>query len=161
LDADVVLLRPFTAETILQFARSSSHNYTTLSYHPKAMYENESRFLYHPDWWEASEAFLGIKSKDPSSQGFSVTPAVLSTFGSLLTLETIAQSVKKRLRMAVGVEVGEIDTSYPTRCEGGVCNTRSAYDAEVEHHWLHRFGSVGVVWTEYTLYRIVLDHYQV
>ena len=83
LDADVLLLQPI--------------NSSMLIINNKAIYEHEPRLLHHPDWWTGSEHLLNITHDNPSDQGFSVTPALLSTQGSLLTLKRIQQVMTARL----------------------------------------------------------------
>ena len=44
----------------------------------------------HPVWWTASAKALAVKDK-PGGGGFGVTPAVLSTVGSMLALERLRE----------------------------------------------------------------------
>ena len=83
LDADVILLQPV--------------NTSMLIVNNKGIYEHEPRLLHHPEWWIGSEHLLNITHDNPSDQGFSVTPALLSTQGSLLTLKRIQQVMTARL----------------------------------------------------------------
>lgn len=116
LDADVVLVQDFRfGDVIMPDGR--------------AIYQHEPRLTAHPEWWLKSESFLNMSGNiDKSLQGFGATPAVLSTFGSLLVLE--------KIREARGNQ------------------------PEFIREWVSSFG-VSAVWTEYTLYRTVLDFYQV
>ena len=110
LDADVVLLRPLVSSTLIIDGR--------------AIYEPEPRHV-HPKWWQDSAVLLDtLDSFDEAGPGFSVTPAVLSTYGGALVVDTL-----ERL-----------------------------YGTDFEQHWLGDFGSAeGTGWSEYTLYRLVLD----
>ena len=83
LDADVIFLQPL--------------NSSMLIVNNKGIYEHEPRLLHHPEWWTGSEHLLNITHDNPSDQGFSVTPALLSTQGSLLTLKRIQQVMTARL----------------------------------------------------------------
>jgi hypothetical protein len=124
LDADVVLLRDFNVSELLK-PISSSESKEILG----GVYIPESRYAFHPDWWAGSEAFLGLPlSRNHGTQGFGVTPAVLSTFGALQVVE--------RVREALG----------------------SSEDFVLR--WLMSFGR-DALWSEYTLYRVVLDDMQV
>lgn len=115
LDADVVLLRNFEFNDIVRDGRG--------------IYHHEPRLSVHPEWWVKSESFLGINSRiDAEQQGIGATPACLSTFGSMLVLNRIEETV-------VGA-------------------------ADFRQAWVASFGRSDV-WSEYTLYRIVLDHYKV
>lgn len=116
LDADLILLREIWYDDFFDEAG-------------RAKYDHESRQV-HPSWWRGSYEFLG---KEPDSysendkNGFGVTPAVLSTYGSLLVIDYIL-------------------TMYE--------NTHGAIG-----YWVGSLGRNGIIWSEYTLYRIVLDHY--
>lgn len=68
LDADVIFL----------------HNLTSLITNNKAIYQHEDQAV-HPSWWSGSQHLLQLPSLDANS-GISVTPVIMSTFGSLLTL---------------------------------------------------------------------------
>lgn len=115
LDADVILLRNF--------------EYSDLVISGRGVYHHEERLIFHPDWWEKSEQFIGFHtSSTPEKQGFGATPAVLSAYGALLVLEKIHE--------------------------------RMNYAHNFIELWLLSFG-VTAVWSEYTLYRLVLDEYRV
>jgi hypothetical protein len=126
LDADVVLLRDFNVSELLRPISTSDPGKEGVF---RGVYIPESRYAFHPDWWAGSEAFLGLAlSRNHETQGFGVTPAVLSTFGALQVVE--------RVREALG----------------------SPEDFVLR--WLSAFGR-GSLWSEYTLYRVVLDDMQV
>ena len=121
LDADVISLRPFVYKNIIDSQR-------------RAIYDHEARFGVHPLWWEGSESYLNIHPKegyDVSSQGFGVTPALLSTYGAQLTINKIVQ------------------------------DSLSSSNENPLEQWLRDFGQSGVIWSEYTLYALTLHHYQV
>eukprot|EP01036_Dinobryon_divergens_P027144 gene27144-35868_t len=147
LDADVVLLQPFTMAQIVHRRR--------------AIYENEPRSV-HPHWWAGSEKFLQVPSSDHDEsdveiddRGFGVTPSLLSTYGSLLTIGKIQQLYCP----------SENPTTYVTTTARGVTLTSSSNVvsdcSNFMDHWIDGFGHDGVVWSEYTLYRVVLDYFQV
>ena len=101
----------------------------------RGFYDPEPRHV-HADWWLDSARLLGLYDQDqdggfdPSGPGFGVTPAVLSTPGALEVLEA--------LRLRVGAT------------EPG--------DPFVES-WLRSYGEAPYLgWSEYTLYRLLLDH---
>lgn len=111
LDADIILLHSFTLDQIIVNSNNDllvSNN--KLFQKRKALYHYESRSV-HENWWIGSENLIGINTRnsfvyfqqrnkhnnddnnhhnnDNLDQGFGVTPAILSTFGSLLTISTI------------------------------------------------------------------------
>lgn len=108
-----------------------------------------------------------------AAQGFGVTPAVLSTYGSLLTVAHLCRQLLHSQPVHHEVDYG--DGAH----EGG---SSSAKDVEpigmlrCERLWLDGFGravqGVGpagdctaardiAIWSEYTMYRVVLDHLEV
>lgn len=167
LDADVVLLRPFhTSDIILVTYTDDGRR------RPRALYEHEGRFLHHPHWWEGSERLLGMPSKYPLRQGYGVTPALMSTFGSLLTVASVetalATNVQQRglqkdaqcvaaADMAAGG--GREGNETGLVCSGGIDDKDISEAAEAL--WLDQFGLHDQIWSEYTLYRVALDHFQV
>jgi hypothetical protein len=140
LDADCVLLQPWhKSQLFVEFQVRAGDGLRRL---PLAVYDFESRVHgHHPDWWDSTDEFLrlpGVARQSPSEreqQGFSVTPALLSTYGSLLTAELVLRQVRER---HCGATVA-------------ACNPLL--------QWLLGFGR-SARWTEYTLYAIVLDYYQ-
>jgi hypothetical protein len=196
LDADVILLQPFNSDQILvsnhdfQQNLKSDVNYTqsvknetnfSFGGRRRAVYEHEGRFLHHPHWWVGSEKLLNIISVNPQQQGFGVTPSILSTFGSLLTVAKIEDSTLAHLKQknciisdsgsCVGIPVSNQFTTKDTATDNGQShdgitdrlssNEGSSPSIEAEAAWLYGFGRDGVLWSEYTLYRIVLDYFQV
>mmetsp|Transcript_19257 Transcript_19257/g.27564 ORF Transcript_19257/g.27564 Transcript_19257/m.27564 type:complete len:248 (+) Transcript_19257:713-1456(+) len=155
LDADVILLRPFDLSYIIH--QSSN----------RAIYRYESRSV-HEHWWRGSESFLKIRNFPSSSQsmiGFGVTPAVLSTFGSLLALGRIQQ-------LYCPVNIASNSTSEfhiavdsdPFLINSEVNNTMTWKDYTCSaylDHWLNNFGHHDNVWSEYTIYRLTLEYYEV
>ena len=170
LDADVVMLRPFSVHNLIQ--------------NKKAIYHFEERSM-HENWWRGSEKLLNLTAQNsykyqswqeretcsqemsdcaisapnvPSQieeQGFGVTPAVMSTYGSLLTLSFICQQLLYKTE--------NISPRLYTLAEKMECEKR----------WIENFGRYAttssvdgqapevVLWSEYTLYRVVLDHLEV
>lgn len=128
----------------------------------RALYENESRRV-HSDWWIASARMLGLilaesknnaadKSNDDdmaqkeailAGDGFSVTPALLSTYGSLLVLNRI----RKNIIMSSGT------TSFTTSTDN--LNQKAIEESTL----LDAFYNPFTRWSEYTLYRLGLDSY--
>ena len=176
LDADMLLLKPLRIlETIKQSFKSKAaivNEHVDVDIqgegegevqaeYAKAIFEDEDRSV-HSAWWSGSAHLLDIRDspridsiiKRPSvlstekGTGFSVTPAVLSSFGSILVLEDILLAQR--------------------RCHGFHLS-----DTEAEIAWLLSFGkpsaackalehTVNVtIWSEYTLYRLVLDKFNV
>jgi hypothetical protein len=166
LDADLILLRPLYVSQLLIDSSTSNNNN---SIHTKrAIFEFESRLKYHPDWWKGSEVILGLDDNLISgsnggglSQGFGVTPAVLSTFGSLLTLNRIR--ISYRLKHMLGNQNDDKDNNININGDDAINinNNVVLNDAEIELLWLEGFGKDGQKWSEYTLYRLTLDYYQV
>jgi hypothetical protein len=78
------------------------------------------------------KALLNIDYNDEKAkkQGFSVTPALLSTFGALTVLAKLE------------------------------CQLRSKDNFSMEAGWLGTF-AVTSIWSEYTLYAIVLHHFNI
>ena len=112
LDADIIFLRDIRMSDLLD---SSG----------RAIYHHEGRYDGHPAWWDGSEALLRIPTNnDAILQGMHVTPAVLSTFGSLLAIRYMLE----------------------------------VHGDEYETIWLKSL-SMGQLWSEYTMYRIVLDQF--
>ena len=138
LDADIVLLQPFNLSQII-------------NHQGKAIYENEARSV-HQHWWEGSERFLqvplSVNRTEKDSSGFGVTPALLSTYGSLLTLGRIQQLYG--LGREASVNSHGFLASSNQHCKGSYLDT-----------WIDGFGHDGIIWSEYTLYRVALDYYQV
>jgi len=174
LDADVVLLRPLTMDLLIYQEN-------------KAIYHFEERTV-HANWWTGSELLLNISPESSykyhtwrqrelcssaeescsrqfgatqaEEQGFGVTPVVMSTYGSLLTVAHLCRQLAQH---------------YEPYTDGDTNNNR-ARRIECERLWLEGFGRqyttvdesgaqtmspTVMLWSEYTLYRVVLDHLQV
>jgi hypothetical protein len=114
LDADLILLREISYEDVIDNSG-------------RAKYDHESRHV-HAAWWRGSEEYLRVPAH-PNDIGFGVTPAMLSTYGSLLARDRI-------LSLYDGTS-----------------------DDEAIGYWILSFGRDGVIWSEYTVYRVMLDHY--
>jgi hypothetical protein len=187
LDADVILLRPSKLHEILLVSNSNKmmdndngNGNDGNEIIMKGIYEDESRDI-HPSWWTGSANLLNIPVSTNVNKinvlstdigdGFSVTPAVLNTFGSLLTLAEIVHTHQQ----CVGVGVGN-------------SNKDTIDIAKAEIIWIESFGkelicqnrsqsidttninkdtnanantntNTIIVWSEYTLYRLTLDKY--
>jgi hypothetical protein len=130
--------------------------------HPQSLFQFEHKDR-HPSWWIGSQNFLQISSNyfsspsslSSSSQGFSVTPAILSTYGSLLLLERIhflfLQKSSSQLSPHPSLSSEDLLPS--------IRNLSSFNDSIVD--WISSFGLRNVIWSEYTLYRLLLDFYHV
>ena len=187
LDADIILRHPFEINQILasfiedkayllpvtlQNKIGNGENFGVRNYiRRKAIYDHESRNTHHPAWWSGSETLLSIQSNKPEKQGFGVTPAILSTFGSLLTLATIEESMLMKQQAECSSTESTIEIcAYVaikdkySNCDNKILNPDLKKDdclAMVELLWLKSFGHMDMLWSEYTLYSTVLDHYQV
>eukprot|EP01034_Spumella_vulgaris_P027068 gene27068-33738_t len=167
LDADVILLQPFQVSDLIQISPFDGIS--------RAVYEKEDRAV-HAHWWQGSETFLNFNTTYNTEQkdGFGVTPAILSTYGSLLVIDQIynrggehlstkefkkansgsqSQSQSARHVMTGDVEVNREGHPLPL--------SNDASFSSAESRWLDGFGRDGVLWSEYTLYRLVLEHYEV
>lgn len=189
LDADIVLLQPLHVDLLI---KSTDHNslishgdsYRSLDGNRKrALYDHEERHAFHPNWWSGSEELLNMKNERPHLQGFGVTPSLLSTFGSLLTLASVEIAMIRRLKSieslncGVGVHAHSSSGScddfiFPDHGSGKISgqvsftpaslmDSERALSGKAESLWINSFGRDDVIWSEYTLYRTVLDHYQV
>ncbi len=177
LDADIILLKPSLLQDILvvnekqnaftpitQCRRTLLPSLTVSnSYkHWRAVYEDEKRSV-HVDWWKHSASFLNHLCSYPCTEdlienvvddrpgkGFGVTPAVLSTFGSLMTLRAV-RSATYHHRM-------KSDSSLTNPEPVLMWTDDYIKKKQMEMMWLEQFGKEnGYIWTEYTLYRITLD----
>jgi len=158
LDADVLLIKPAnineTIRTYVQTDLKASGDTTTSSTHAFGIYEDESRQV-HAEWWLGSAAFLGISESRPNlakfrphimsteeGSGFSVTPAVLSTFGSIIVLQEIFQAQSLCFGAELDRGYAEILWIESLGKESPLCHATKAK----------------VLWSEYTLYRLALDN---
>jgi Family of unknown function (DUF6492) len=198
LDADIVVLQPirldnlvFASEANRQDGDSSSSNQlkANILYTKQAIYHYEARTLYHPEWWDGSEIFLNVTmSSTQTSQGFGVTPSILSTFGSMLTLSHLMASVhgshEAGTQFNVNDSVREVEFDFNGRpifdddylqgdINGGAERNDGSESLNCDevgpnpHHsrsrnlvmWLRCFGKAGQLWSEYTLYALALEYY--
>lgn len=145
LDADILMLESFRYEDII---------IQDVFGNERALYHNENRFTYHPDWYTGSERTLSITSAKPESQGFGVTPAILSTYGTLLSLSAVRHRYSP-------TQIQKLPQSSFLRLSS--INSFSTVDSSTEYYpwieWIQSFGNPSI-WSEYTIYRIVLDHLQ-
>ena len=157
LDADVVLLQP----TLL----------SRLHRRGRAVYEDEARFV-HPDWWQSSSWLLGLNTDGSvvsgrgahyGNGGFSVTPAMLSTYGALVTVAR----VRTRISSMPQAVVAEPTTSWVGQWIQSLGATVMFGDASTRVQ-TQELGAMGeqsslssvpklLLWSEYTLYRLWLD----
>ena len=88
----------------------------------------------HPQWWEGSALVVQIPeySDHKNGVGFGVTPALLSTAGVLLTLSHLENIYCDRYN------------------QGNLC-----WENQLMKYWLVKW-----FWSEYTLYKIVIDYYR-
>jgi hypothetical protein len=123
LDADVILLRPLS--------------YSNMIKANKALFQHESRSV-HDTWWKGSSDLLGVSDitlANHSQDGFGVTPAILSTYGSMLTILSIYDAIKLHLKTHNNELIANL----------------SSYQAEreiIQRVWLESFGRNGVIWSE-------------
>jgi len=165
LDADVMLLHPFSTDMLLS-EHTQDVSFTSFTFddsgiqshpltigssnHYKAAYHYEDRSV-HPNWWSGSETLLGV---GPSKElvGFGVTPALLSTFGSLSTVAMICSSLEEYATEFDGV--GRMQRSWRSMQTTAAC----------EERWLDGLGVSGSrsgLWSEYTAYRLALQDLEV
>lgn len=83
-------------------------------------------------------------------QGFGVTPAVLSTYGSQLTVSHLCRTLTHNLDYETPIDRAECERLWL----GGFARPYGAADGGEPVQEL-------MIWSEYTLYRIALDHYEV
>jgi hypothetical protein len=120
----------------------------------KAVYHSED-YSVHEQWWEGSKKLLSLSIPlNNDNLQFGVTPAVLSSWGSLMTLSLIESSVTKRI-----LPFSLCDDS--NELEAACSNSGQLMKEKIEGLWLESLGVDGQLWTEYTLYRISLEVFQV
>ena len=102
-----------------------------LNQNGQGYYQPEARSI-HLDWWKNSSMLLGLQDQfDPNGLGFGVTPAVMSTYGGLEVIEALNQRF--------------LDFPFDTKSVF-VTKLLSLYGVAPQLRW-----------TEYTIYRLVLD----
>lgn len=165
LDSDILLVNSFSQQTIFRL-NSSLNNFT------QSIFEYEPRNLHHPFWWDGSENFLEIPFDyfTPSkrlSQGFSVTPAILSTYGSLLVLNRIYELFLQKHSLSEVLNDKSIFLQPRVSWNPSLSKfeflslSQSLLFNQSIIHWIGSLGKNNVIWSEYTLYRLVLDYYHV
>jgi hypothetical protein len=186
LDADILQLHQFLLEDLLVPTAGAPGS---ADREVKALYHFEERGV-HENWWAGSERVLNVSavsshvyhrwrqagtclagdttcsgSSEESSgavipdgapspmqkkvQGFGVTPAVLSTYGSQLTVSHLCRTLTHNLDYETPIDRAECERQWL----GGFARPYMTADGEPTGELM--------VWSEYTLYRIALDHYQV
>jgi hypothetical protein len=175
LDADLVLLRPLSwSSLVTTFAplvndvRSTNQTgYQQAIISQRVVYEHED-YSTHDFWWEGAKYFLG-SNVEATELGFGVTPALLSTFGSLLTTAYIRSTIGIEFPLSM-IKLSDISLQDCSSSERNMSNTslsrlchRLGLDEfdrpNVERIWLHSLGKF--IWTEYTLYTITLSMFRV
>jgi hypothetical protein len=190
LDADHILLHPLELNKLFDFSLLSTievdHNDSggdsdqeehaslaspTSSIVLPAVYHYEE-YAVHSVWWDGSRNLLDADNIPSERLAFGVTPAVLNRWGSLMTLSLLKKSLQKRF--------SSFSESNAFFCEkGGDVNDKCTEIIEqlrqqftddiLEKYWLESLGNPDllkndgslVIWTEYTLYKIALEVYQV
>lgn len=171
-DADIVQLRPFSLHDIVhtisvtQGPGPGVDNCTLrqLVIKQRAVYHHESYYA-HPHWWEGSKYFLNMDDVSNDDLAFGVTPAILSTWGSLATVG--------HARMTIGLGIPSVTFDRTYLVEDCVDDNSVMIQAchrqfldnfnqeEIERIWVVSLGINDIVWTEYTMYRTVLTNYRV
>jgi hypothetical protein len=178
LDADILQLRPFDIGAVVV---ESSVTEQSEQAPGRAVYHWEERSV-HESWWAGSERVLNISyttstayqrwrqtdASDTSDdddivitdsvgetqrrkQGFGVTPAILSTYGSQLTVFHLCRTLTRNFEYDQPINFGECERRWLGDF-GRVARNGNSEGKEGDDVWL---------WSEYTLYRVALDHYQV
>ena len=159
LDADVICLHAeLLKEVIVRSSREEIDSEARSVYRGVYHFEDAS---VHEAWWKGSARVLGIDQQrlehwthvenrevatnEHVNVGIGVTPAILSTYGSLLTLSEIMNEFSSENRLVVGT---------------------AAESTSLSSHWIVSWiSSLGnpphYLWTEYTLYRLALAKFEV
>lgn len=192
LDADIICLHPdIILRTLVTSSYISGGTGQQISF-TRGVYHFESAYI-HESWWEGSSQILNISHQElqkvtsypqiistsmdvdeESKVGMGVTPAVLSTFGSLLTVgEIIKQIFCAQYGYHVWLEtVLQSDDFKELRVEPNKFsdikyNPNSLLSSEFVDsaikNWILSLGNppYGLLWSEYTLYRLTLAKYHV
>jgi hypothetical protein len=195
LDADIISLLPLTFSRLFRYsAEQSSSNVkkqlgddirardeydkdglSVESSGVVAIYENEPRNV-HMNWWIGSARFLFSHLHEgylenvimDNHKGFGVTPAVLSTFGSLMTLSAIHSAVGHSLyeEHAACMSVNDDNISSDQDCS---ITSRSTYEEwivrtnfsheELEYFWLMHFArDQDSLWSEVNGNRVCVNY---
>jgi hypothetical protein len=153
LDADLISLTPLTLSNLLVFSDERE-----LVPRVRAMYENEPRHV-HLQWWTESSAFLSTRGNTVlhdsiDDNGFGVTPAVLSTFGAMMTVHAVHESVRARLlhhESDLEADVGDAGATGWHRPRDNLTAS------ELEYFWLLYFGhQPNALWSEVIVFRVQL-----
>jgi hypothetical protein len=192
LDADLLCLHPMLFTYVLAptkyWSASKTGTYKRGVYHFEEM-------SVHPLWWESSAGVLNISTailqawamkdekfgSETSNVGFGATPAVLSTFGSLLTVGEITRqlycaslqlSYSQCLKQFLTVEMmPTISTSMEQQSMTVPGDSLLSFPNFPSSLWLNEhidkwisllgYPPQGYLWSEYTLYRLALAKNQV
>lgn len=185
LDADILQLREFDMKSLVRRGEAPVRRQGPPG---RAVYHWEERAV-HEAWWRGSERVLNVslatsyayqrwrhqddkdmkdhQRRDLSEtqrrlQGFGVTPALLSTYGSQLTLFHLCRTLTRNWDYQTPIDkadcqriwLGNFGRRIPS--DGAIANV----DAQQQQASADPAGEVWL-WSEYTLYRIALDHYEV
>lgn len=167
LDADLILLHPLDITKLIVSVTTEQETAMEEDQAPaKAIYHHEAHTV-HPTWWEGSKRLLNVQI--PSErQAFGVTPAILSTWGSLLTVSKLHTAIHTQLP-PVSKQQSPEEIIVQERQEDQEKMLRYmpqdqltvAERQRVEALWLESLGRDYLLWSEYTLYRSTLDYYHV
>lgn len=149
LDADVINTRTFNTSDLFTWQTQNNIYDKRKGGKWKAKFTPESQDA-HVHWWQGATNTLGyyhgsddaaqVDYQPDSTAKFGVTPALLSTFGSMVVLKRLEEVFST-------VEEGE----------DGLGHGQSVPWVE---RWLMRWGD-GYWWSEYTLYTLALHHHKV
>jgi hypothetical protein len=160
LDADVITTRTFNEadlfhkEDLVHYQNNNNRHHQRNRTIFKAKYTPESQEV-HPHWWRGAANTLKYHrgyndddthrahfdySPDPKVR-FGVTPALLSTMGSMLTLSRLSQV------FALSSPSSPSDEKQTDQSKSWI------------ERWLMKWGD-GFWWSEYTLYSLTLNHHK-
>jgi hypothetical protein len=142
--------------------------------------DEDSYFYQVSDSGDESHSGMNMQhGRQQEEQGFGVTPAVLSTFGSLLTSNFLCQQLQTSLSnpfivtndFLVDSADGTDRYTQQAAADAAECEekwvTSLGQTYVLQHDYEHKQDEVAnkrtgtLLWSEYTLYRIVLDHFEV
>lgn len=161
LDADLLLHHRLELSKLMEWRGKEDGDVDWLPV--RLLYHHEASDV-HSNWWEGSKQLLQVNISN-TIQGFGVTPALLSTWGSLLTIATLRQAIRN-------TQLPQIPLLFPltTNSPSPQIDPLLVYAPAdhipvselhiIEAYWLESLGQPAV-WSEYTLYRSVLDVYKV
>lgn len=149
LDADNILMHSFDLVDMIE-------EYTLT---PRAIYSFENRQEHHPEWYTESERFMNLPILEDSTLGFGVTPALLSGFGSLIVASCIKQHMLDEYSMLPLLSNYRFDISIYNDGEYQQFMDEISRNNVATFKWLSSFGNNENLWSEYALYRVILNYY--